>query len=75
VTLLHPFFFTNNATRTIETEEDADGKRFTVRSIRVKEYLSARPHKAGLYLPRASTGASDVQVEPTVSLCLQHLAN
>jgi hypothetical protein len=60
VTLLHPLFFTNNATRTMEIEEDADGRRFTVRAIKVKEYLDVAPHKAGLYLPKASTKDSQV---------------
>lgn len=60
VTLLHPLFFTNNATRSLEVEENANGERFTVRAIKVKEYLTEKSHKAGLYLPKASTG--DVQV-------------
>jgi hypothetical protein len=60
VTLLHPLFFTNNGTRSLEVEENANGERFTVRAIKVKEYLTVKPHKAGLYLPKAST--SDVQV-------------
>jgi len=59
-TLLHPFFFTNNATRTVEVDEDANGRRRVVRSIKVKEYLEVAPHKAGLYLPQSS--ADDVQV-------------
>lgn len=62
MTLLHPLFFTNNATRGLEIEEDAHGKRVATHSIKVKEYLKVAPRKAGLYLPNASMDDSQVRL-------------
>jgi len=49
-TVLHPVFFTNNATRQIECDYDKEGNIRVVLSKVIKDYLFVPPYK-GWALP------------------------